>query len=240
MKILYTWTGYRELKEAGKKFPQYCTLIEEHIRNNQISGPRNGRSQVRLALEQQKYDKLVILIDFAGQNFLEAESDFIAAYKETFENYKCDVQVFPVVLSKAKNNNEYSEAEDYAIVYQKTKEILEQTKQEGADLFFLLSSGTHAMTTSLILLGKTLFDGAKFLRDNGKLTEFTIPFDMTIDLAPHFYGRQDNFQFKIPESFDDIIGNSPAIKEAERKAAKAAIHEVNVLLIGESGTGKEL
>jgi DNA-binding NtrC family response regulator len=45
---------------------------------------------------------------------------------------------------------------------------------------------------------------------------------------------------KAAYSFDDIVGNSPAIKEAIRLAEKIAPTDANVLLLGETGTGKEV
>jgi sigma-54 dependent transcriptional regulator, acetoin dehydrogenase operon transcriptional activator AcoR len=41
-------------------------------------------------------------------------------------------------------------------------------------------------------------------------------------------------------TFDNIIGESPAIKEAIYAAKKLAISDLNVLIYGENGTGKEL
>lgn len=41
-------------------------------------------------------------------------------------------------------------------------------------------------------------------------------------------------------SFEDIIGNSPPIKEAKKLALKAAQTSSPVLIVGETGTGKEL
>jgi two-component system NtrC family response regulator len=40
--------------------------------------------------------------------------------------------------------------------------------------------------------------------------------------------------------FDDVIGNSPLIREAIKLAQKIAATDVNVLLLGETGTGKEV
>lgn len=40
--------------------------------------------------------------------------------------------------------------------------------------------------------------------------------------------------------FNDIIGNSPSIREAIRLAQKTANSDANVLLLGETGTGKEV
>ncbi len=45
---------------------------------------------------------------------------------------------------------------------------------------------------------------------------------------------------KTSYRFEDIIGNSPAIKEAIKLSAKIAPTEANVLLLGETGTGKEV
>ncbi|MGE0519524.1 MAG: sigma-54-dependent Fis family transcriptional regulator [Candidatus Binatia bacterium] len=41
-------------------------------------------------------------------------------------------------------------------------------------------------------------------------------------------------------TFEDIVGESPAMVEAKRRAARAAARDLPVLLLGESGTGKEL
>jgi len=41
-------------------------------------------------------------------------------------------------------------------------------------------------------------------------------------------------------SFGNILGNSPAIKEAKELAAKVALTDTTVLLLGETGTGKEV
>jgi transcriptional regulator with PAS, ATPase and Fis domain len=41
-------------------------------------------------------------------------------------------------------------------------------------------------------------------------------------------------------TFDDIVGESPAMKAAKELARRSALTEATVLLLGESGTGKEL
>src|SRR5258708_40232594 len=45
---------------------------------------------------------------------------------------------------------------------------------------------------------------------------------------------------QVVQGFQDIVGDSQAIKFALELARKTAIRDVNVLLTGESGTGKEL
>jgi two-component system NtrC family response regulator len=44
----------------------------------------------------------------------------------------------------------------------------------------------------------------------------------------------------LKHSFESIIGNSPAIKEAINLAQKVAVTDTTVLLLGETGTGKEV
>jgi transcriptional regulator with PAS, ATPase and Fis domain len=45
--------------------------------------------------------------------------------------------------------------------------------------------------------------------------------------------------FQLEDTFDHIIGESAAIKEAERLGVKAARSRSPILLLGETGAGKE-
>ena len=47
-------------------------------------------------------------------------------------------------------------------------------------------------------------------------------------------------QYQAKYTFDDIIGESPAIKRTLDLALKAAAHNFRVMIEGESGTGKEM
>lgn len=62
------------------------------------------------------------------------------------------------------------------------------------------------------------------LRETGRMREF----------ATRLVGAKAAF------SFNDIMGSSPRLQEALRKARKIAESDTTVLLLGESGTGKEL
>ncbi len=62
------------------------------------------------------------------------------------------------------------------------------------------------------------------LRETGRMREF----------ATRLVGAKAAF------SFSDIMGSSPRLQEALRKARKIAESDTTVLLLGESGTGKEL
>jgi transcriptional regulator with GAF, ATPase, and Fis domain len=55
--------------------------------------------------------------------------------------------------------------------------------------------------------------------------------------AENLYLREE---FKLEHDFDEIVGNSPAIKAVLRKVEQVAPTDSTVLLLGETGTGKEL
>lgn len=63
---------------------------------------------------------------------------------------------------------------------------------------------------------------------------FFNPINKVKRLINRFNGAQATFHF------EDIIGESPNLKEAIQVASQAAANMSNVLIVGESGTGKEL
>jgi transcriptional regulator with PAS, ATPase and Fis domain len=101
------------------------------------------------------------------------------------------------------------------------------------------------MAAVWVLLGKTKFPG-KFLQTyNNEVSYTEIPFDMTADLLPDLLNKTDHLIENLPDvsqvsGFEDIVGNSPALRQAVLRASKAAMHSVPVLITGESGTGKEM
>lgn len=52
--------------------------------------------------------------------------------------------------------------------------------------------------------------------------------------------KQDNLKKELDKSYEEIIGNSSAIKDVINCAKKVAATDANVLILGENGTGKEL
>ncbi len=234
MKILYTWIGDRELLEAGKKYPDFMPLALKHIENygpwqNNLMEIPNG--DVRRAIDKYTPDKIIVLDDYPDRESLEQNKHFREEYQKTFAIYKVDIQIEPVVLP---------DKDDYEKLYLKMKEILEKTSQSNkeVELYFLLESGTYAMTLCWLLIGTALHGKAShFLRNNqqGELTEFKIPLELSFD----FIQNQDNYIKRISEDFNGLIGNSESINKAIKDAMRAAPHDVTVLLVGETGTGKE-
>ena len=134
---------------------------------------------------------------------------------------------------------------DYREIYCAVKNVLEKQNLTGEELYYLLSPGTPAMTSIWVLIGKTKFPGRFMQTYNNKVLFQEIPFDITADLLPDIIGKTDYLWDNLPDvsclsGFEDIVGNSPAIRNAVLRASKAAIHNVSVLITGESGTGKEM
>ena len=74
-----------------------------------------------------------------------------------------------------------------------------------------------------------------------------IPYDLVDDYLPQLLRDPDrhlqHLAAKSPsevEGFHNIIGDCEAIRIAVGRAQRAALRDVNVLILGESGTGKEM
>ncbi|EDL62310.1 sigma-54 interaction domain-containing protein [Gimesia maris] len=140
---------------------------------------------------------------------------------------------------------------DYARIFEIVDRELAEIKQSRdwseTELCLHLSPGTPAMSAVLLLLGKTRYPATFYetARD-GRVWATDIPFDL-IDVLPEVLRNPDahlqHLASRAPaeiEGFEDIAGDSRAIREAVGRAQRAAIRNVSVLLVGESGTGKEM
>ena len=107
-------------------------------------------------------------------------------------------------------------------------------------LLQVLSEGVEYDDREIIIekMGKKIFSSASLLRDEagGIIGAVAVFREMN--------NRQPQKRATILHShcftFDDIIGNSPALTAAKEWAKMAAASSSTVLIIGESGTGKEL
>jgi DNA-binding NtrC family response regulator len=140
---------------------------------------------------------------------------------------------------------------DYPSVFRAADYVLaEVTKRRGAGLAELcihLSPGTPAMAAIWVLLGKSRYPATFYQTHKGKVIPTEIPYDLVDDFVPQLLRDPDrHFQHlaaKSPsevEGFHEIVGESQAIRLAVGRARRAALRDVNVLILGESGTGKEM
>ncbi|HHY90997.1 MAG TPA: sigma 54-interacting transcriptional regulator [Clostridiales bacterium] len=82
-----------------------------------------------------------------------------------------------------------------------------------------------------------IYTNQGFQADEKKVTGAVISFQDISDVRSRIYQMT---QKQKRTSFDDIIGNSPAIMQIKERALQIASSQSTVLITGESGTGKEL
>jgi transcriptional regulator with PAS, ATPase and Fis domain len=134
-------------------------------------------------------------------------------------------------------------------IYQAATRVLSDIHKEGGVRLTLhLSPGTPAMAAVWMLLGKTRYP-AEFIESSKKagVKAVQIPFDIAAELVPSLYEAAD--RKLVAQSgerpseearFGDIIYRGAEMSRLIRKAQKAALRRLPVLIEGESGTGKEL
>lgn len=102
---------------------------------------------------------------------------------------------------------------------------------------FNLSSGTPAMSSMLLLYGKTHFEASYYqtFRDDSKVEQIElaeVPFEIEL--------KELNEVISAKSKDTEIVGTTPKLLNAMKQAEKVALFKVNCLIIGETGTGKEL
>jgi transcriptional regulator with PAS, ATPase and Fis domain len=110
-----------------------------------------------------------------------------------------------------------------------------------------LSSGTPTMAAVWLLLAKTRYPAKLYQTYENEAREEAVPFDIQLDFLPELLKEPDRALHRLAtalpsevEGFEQLVGQSRNLLAAVGRAKRAAIREVNVLLLGESGTGKEM
>jgi DNA-binding NtrC family response regulator len=127
-------------------------------------------------------------------------------------------------------------------------EVIQQPRGSGdRELCILLSPGTPAMAVVWVLLGASRYPAKFFQTFRGELREAMMPTHLFEGIVPDLIRDRDialsNLAAKSPQEvrgFEEIVGDSQAIREAVGRAQRIALRDVSVLIQGESGTGKEL
>lgn len=229
-RILVQWIGHSDLRAlaAASSAPRSIKILEA-IR----SGPSDSGDlgPTKTLLDQQEFDEVRLLTNYSPEI-----NKWFAAW----------VGQSPTMVEVELQRPTDFEA-IYRIVDSELQGIRAKCSADGFELCLHLSPGTPAMAATWLLLGKTRYPAVFYETSrDGKVWVSDIPFDL-IDVIPEVLRNPDaHLQHLASEApsevqgFEDIVGNSRAIRDAVGRAKRSAMRSVSVLLLGESGTGKEM
>jgi len=235
MRILVSWIGHTDFRSLLKNDPSgkiAKLLTSLNIRN--LDDIPEDEGPVKTILRHQEFDAVHLLSN---------TPKLCKEHKQVVDLYLKSLRpLSPSVTSESLNP-----PTDYRRIFNITNAFLasiaEQYKKKDYELNILLSSGTPAMAANWVLLSKAKYPARYWHCWKDVATEEEIPFDITVELISQTDILHQHLIARSPEDvegFEGIVGKSTAIRRATGLAAKAAAHDISVLLTGESGTGKEL
>lgn len=229
-KLLLQWIGHSDLRAMAPSLP---ATKQKKILGEINEGPQKSNDQgpTKTLLSSQSFDEVRLLSNYDKQ------------WNSWFLKWlKTPAHIMAVQLDKPT---------DYESIFKIAEEELSKIRQSkdwpDTELCLHLSPGTPAMAAVWLLLGKTRYPATFYETSrDGKSWVTDVPFDL-IDVIPEFLQDADTLLQHLTsaspsetEGFEDIAGDSRAIRDAVGRAKRAAIRSVSVLLLGESGTGKEM
>lgn len=228
-KVLVQWIGHSDLRAlAGNSSATRSEKILSLIGGPQPKAGDNGPTKT--LLNTQKFDEVRLLTNYPSE----------------FNNWFAKWLGGNPILREVSLNKPTNYAAIFEIANRELTAIKAAKDWADTDLCLHLSPGTPAMAAVWLLLGKTRFPATFYETYDGSSSITTVPFDL-IDVIPEVLRDSDihlqHLSARAPaeiEGFEDIAGESRAIREAVGRAQRAAIRNVSVLLVGESGTGKEM
>jgi DNA-binding NtrC family response regulator len=228
-RILVTWFGHSDLLAMARELNDLELKYYARAKTGKRPDLFKGQAHIEALIGGHRFDEVHVLSIWDEKQ--------TQKFKPTYEGR---VQIHTGALEDPFS---FEEAFRFA------NNFLESHVSKEDSLYLFLSPGTPAMVASLLLLGKTRFP-ATFFRHNpkiGRAEQFSIPFDIVMDCVTDRLRIPDaklqgyaSITHEPHVAFQDIVGTSQRLKEAIALADRAAIRDVDVLILGESGTGKEL
>ncbi len=226
-KVLFSWIGHADLLAMAGHKPELMAKVAECI--GKLT-PAMGDGPLKVTCNNYSFDERYLIWNYKDKTLIEEYREYLG-YKAIF------------ITVNMRNPSDYSE------IYKVISPILEQyyPNVKESEVFFLLSPGTPAMAAIWLLLGKTKYPAILLQAYKDKVEEAHIPFDLSLEVMPELIKKTgellQGLPFKHPRDipgFEEIVAESPLMKEVVARAYKAAMYDVSVLLTGESGTGKEM
>ena len=133
---------------------------------------------------------------------------------------------------------------DYTAITKVMHKQLAYVSDQADGVFLNLTSGTPAMTTLSVLIGKGKAN-VQFLQTTPKneLMQVDVPIDFGreyLKSASKNIASSATSLPKIEQAFSELTANSSEMKRVVEKAKRISASEVPALILGDTGTGKEL
>lgn len=214
MNILLTWLGNKDLDNM--ELDQSAAIVTLATKSSQ------------------PFNKIVILSNQQEQKwhrfelFVQKRMATIGRPAEDIKIYNADI-VSPI---------------DYSSIATVTEKWISKLSEEADSLCINLTSGTPAMTTLSVLIGKGKAN-TQFVQTTPKneMIYVDIPIDFGqeyVKSASKNIANTATSEPKIEQAFSKLTAKSVQMQNVVNKAKKIAASEVPALILGETGTGKEL
>lgn len=215
MNILLSWLGTKDI-------------------DNMLDGEQNASISTIAIKSQVPFDKIVILSNHKQEYWKKFER-FVKKRMATINRPAQDIQVYKAnIVSPI----------DYESIHQVTETWVTKLSEQSDTLSINLTSGTPAMTTLSVLIGKGKAN-VQFLQTTPKneLLQVDVPIDFGqeyVKSASKNIAHTATSQPKIEQAFSELTANSVIMEDVVNKAKRISSSEVPALILGETGTGKEL
>ena len=231
-RILFSWIGHADLRGMAASLSQE----QQELLCSEINGL--GRSSasamgpIHTLLDLHTFDEIHLLSNYPAWA--------VDLYVKWIGH---KVQVHTLKVDDPSNYRDVFTATNACIADIYTTILL----KDAIEFHFFLSPGTPTMAAVFVLLGKSRFPAKFWQTHQGTAREEDIPFDLSVDFLSEILKDSDlafhHLASRPPqeiEGFENIKGESVAIRQVVDRARRVALRDVSVLLLGESGTGKEL